>query len=80
MKRPDTCNVPIIMCWRGKIMIYSGSVIIGQKMLKEALQRDPDCSEAMKALKMVKVATQYKEEAGDLFKKEQLDAAIEKFD
>jgi len=24
MNRPDTCNVPLIMTWRGKIMIYSG--------------------------------------------------------
>jgi len=38
-------------------MIYSGSDIVGQKMLKEALQRDPDCVEAMKAIKMFKVAT-----------------------
>ena len=57
MKRNDTCNVPIIMTWRGRIMIYSGSDIIGQKMLKEALQRDPDCVDAIKALKAVKVAT-----------------------
>ena len=61
-------------------MVYSGSDIIGQKMLKEALQRDPDCVEAMKALKMVKVATQNKEEAGELFKAEKLDEAVEKFD
>ena len=80
MKRPDTCNVPIIMSWRGRIMVYSGSDIIGQKMLKEALLRDPDCVEAMKALKMVKVATQNKEEAGELFKAEKLDETVEKFD
>lgn len=61
-------------------MIYSGSDIIGQKMLKEALQRDPDCVEAMKALKMVKVTSSYKDQASELFKTEQLDAAIEMFD
>jgi len=61
-------------------MIYSGSDIIGQKMLKEALQRDPDCAEAMRAIKMVKMATQHKEEAGELFKAEKLDEAIVKFD
>jgi len=36
-------------------MIYSGADMVGQKMLKEALQRDPDCSDAMKALKLVKL-------------------------
>lgn len=61
-------------------MIYGGSDIIGQKVLKEALQRDPDCVDAMKALKAVKVATQNKEEAGELFKAEKLDEAIAKFD
>jgi len=61
-------------------MIYSGSDIIGQKMLKEALQRDPDCIDAMKAIKAVKVATQNKEEASALFKAEKLDEAIAKFD
>jgi len=80
MKRPDTCNVPMIITWRGKIMIYSGSDIIGQKMLKEALQRDPDNVEAMKAIKMVKVLNQNKEEASELFKADKLDEAIEKFD
>jgi len=34
----------------------------------------------MKALKAVKVATQNKEEAGELFKAEKLDEAIAKFD
>ena len=61
-------------------MAYSGSDILGTKVLKEALQRDPDCVDAMKALKMVKVATQNKEEASELFKAEKLDEAIEKFD
>lgn len=80
MKSPDTGNVPLIMAWRGRIMIYGGGDTIGQKMLKEALQRDPDCSDAMKAIKMVKTITQAKEEAGELFKANKLDEAIEKFD
>jgi len=29
MKRPDTCNVPLIMAWCGRIKIYAGSDVIG---------------------------------------------------
>jgi len=49
-------------------------------MLKEALNRDPDCNEAKIAIKMVKVTKANKEEAGALFKADKLDEAIEKFD
>jgi len=56
MKRPDTCNVPSIMSWCGRIQVYSGGDVVGQKLLKEALQRDPDCTDAMKAIKMIKAS------------------------
>jgi len=42
-------------------------------MLKEALNRDPDCTEAKIAIKMVKVTKANKEEAGALFKADKLD-------
>jgi len=80
MKRPDTCNVPLIMAWCGRIKIYSGADVIGQKLLKEALQRDPDCTDAMRAIKAGRTAAQSKEEAGALFKAAKYDEAIQKFD
>jgi len=61
-------------------MIYSGSDINGAKVLKDALAKDPDCIEAVQALKMIKVSASHKEEASALFKAEQLDEAILKFD
>lgn len=80
MKRPDTCNVPLIMSWSGRIKVYGGADVIGHKLLKEALQRDPDCTDAMKAIKMAKTASAAKDEAGTLFKEEKYDGAITKFD
>jgi len=80
MKRPDTCNVPIIMSWCGRIKIYGGGDVIGQKLLKEALQRDPDCTDAMKAIKMSKTIATCKDEAGALFKENKLDEALAKFE
>ena len=80
MKRPDTCNVPAIMSWCGRIQVYSGGDVVGQKLLKEALQRDPDCTDAMKAIKMIKASAQMKEEASADFKAEKYDEAIKKFD
>lgn len=80
MKRPDTCNVPNIMSWCGRIQIYAGSDVVGTKLLKESLTRDPDLKESMKAIKMIKVATQMKEEAGADFKAEKLEDAVAKFD
>jgi len=68
------------MSWCGRIKIYGGADVLGQKLLKEALQRDPDCTDAMKALKLIKTANQCKEEAGALFKEQKLDEAIQKFD
>jgi len=72
--------VPIILAWCGRIRVYGGGDVLGQKLLKEALQRDPDCTDAMKALKMIKTAAQAKEEAGALFKEEKYGEAIAKFD
>ena len=61
-------------------MIYSGSDVNGKKMLQEALRRDPDLVDAMKAMKMIKTATTAKEEAGALFKDGKLEEAIAAFD
>jgi len=80
MKRPDTCNVPLIISWCGRIKCYAGSDVIGFKLLKEALSRDPDCTDAMKAIKMGKTTSAAKDEAGALFKAEKFDEAIVKFD
>lgn len=41
---------------------------------------DPDCSIAMRTIKLMKVATTRKEEASELFKANDLDGALKKFD
>lgn len=80
IKDPEMGVVPLLMSWRGRVMIYSGSDVNGKKMLQEALRRDPDLVDAMKALKMIKTVTNAKEEAGALFKDGKLEEAIAAFD
>lgn len=80
MKDAEMGVVPLLMAWRGRVMIYSGSDVNGKKMLTEALRRDPDLVDAMKAMKMIKTATAAKEEAGTLFKDGKLEEAIASFD
>ena len=80
MKRPDTCTVPIIIAWCGRIRAYSGGDIIGMKLIKDALQRDPDLKDAMKALKLIKTVGPLKDEANALVKEEKYEEAIAKFD
>ena len=41
---------------------------------------DPDCAIAMRTIKGMKFAATMKEQAGELFKANDLDAAIKKFD
>jgi len=80
MERPDTNTVPIIIAWCGRIRAYSGADIIGMKLIRDALQREPDLKDAMKALKLIKQIAPMKEEATNLFKEENFEEAIAKFD
>ena len=56
MNRSDTCNIPLIICWRGRVLIYSGNEAQGKKLIAEALRLDPDLEDAKRALKMLKAA------------------------
>ena len=38
-------NIPQILCWRGKVLIYTGNEILGKKHLQQALNFDPDLKE-----------------------------------
>ena len=48
-------------------------------MLTQCLQQDPDNKEAARAIKLLKVASQKKEEASELFKQNKLEEAIKLF-
>ena len=80
MRRPDTSNVPVIMAWCGRIKHYAGNSVTGQKLLKEALTSDPDCSDAIKAIKLAKTTNTAKDNASELFKAQKFDQAIKAFD
>lgn len=51
---PDMANVPLIMCWRGRIVCYSGNETLGKQMLTNAIRADPDLTDAMRTIKMLK--------------------------
>jgi hypothetical protein len=38
MNRASMQNEPLIMTWRGKVMIYSGNTNLGKQMIQNALQ------------------------------------------
>jgi len=68
MNNPDMMNVPLIMCWRGRIVCYSGNEVLGKRILQDALRVDPDLTDAMRTMKGLKVQQTKKEEAGEIFK------------
>ena len=37
MNRQSMQDEPLIMCWRGRVMIYSGNTNLGKQMLQNAL-------------------------------------------
>ena len=46
MKDPDMQQHPLIMSWRGRIVIYCGNENLGKQMIAQALQSDPDLKDA----------------------------------
>lgn len=68
MRNPDMMNVPLVKCWRGRILIYSGSENMGKNLCTEAIREDPDLTDAMRTIKMLRTAATAKEEAGNIFK------------
>ena len=55
MNNPDMMNVPLIMCWRGRIVCYSGNEVLGKRILQDALRVDPDLTDAMRTMKGLKM-------------------------
>jgi tetratricopeptide (TPR) repeat protein len=35
-------NVPGVMSWRGRVLIYNGADVLGKKILQQCIQFDPD--------------------------------------
>lgn len=68
MRNPDMMHVPLVKCWRGRIIMYSGNENMGKNLITEAIREDPDLTDAMKTIKMMKTAAAAKEEAGNIFK------------
>ena len=68
-----------IQAWRGRVLFYSGNEPLAIKHLKAALELDPDNAMIQKSLKHIKASTVLKEKATELFKKGDIQAAIDKF-
>ena len=80
MNNPDMMNVPLIKCWRGRILCYSGAEAAGKQMLQDAIRVDPDLTDAMRTIKALKLCATRKEEAGEIFKSGVFAEAIASFD
>lgn len=61
MNNPDMARVPLIMCWRGRIVCYAGNENLGKQMLTEAIRADPDLTDAMRTIKLLKNSATAKE-------------------
>ena len=72
-------NVPGVMSWRGRVLLYNGYEVLGKKILLQCIQFDPDQKEAAKAIKALKISTSKKEEASEAFKNGKLEEAIKLF-
>ena len=76
----ELANNPRILCWRGKVLIYSGNEALGKKHLVQALNFDPDLKECQIIMKKTIKTAKMKEEAAVIFKEGKFDEAIEKFE
>ena len=79
MKRSEFANQPRLMCWRGKVLIYTGADVVGKNFLQRAMGYDPDLKECLTVIKMLKKVNALKEEATTVFKAGNYEEAIEKF-
>lgn len=59
---------PRILYWRGKVLAYCGNEALAKKHFTQALQMDPDLKECQQMIKLLKKASQKKEEAAEVFK------------
>jgi len=80
MKHQDNIsNNPRILCWRGKVLVYTGNEALGKKHFVQALNFDPDLKECQKMVKQIKASANLKEEATALFKIPKYTEAMELF-
>lgn len=67
------------MAWRGRIIYYHGNDVQAKKQLMAALEQDPDNEMIKRSIRNMKKSNDLKEEASALFKKGEVQAAIDKF-
>ena len=80
MKREHAiCNNPMILFWRGRVLIYNGNEVLGKKHLVQAMNFDPDLKQCQAVIKSIKKAQGMKEEAAAVFKEAKYAEAIELF-
>ena len=73
-------NNPQILCWRGKVLTYTGNEALGKKHFQQALNFDPDLKECQIVMKRSIKSAKMKEEAAAIFKEQKFKEAIEKFE
>lgn len=73
-------NNPKILCWRGKVLTYTGNEALGKKHFVQALNFDPDLKECQIIMKRTIKAAKMKEEAAAVFKEQKFEEAITKFE
>lgn len=59
---------PLILGWRGRLLVYNGEEVEGKKVLTQALTLDPDNSDIKLAIKNIRRFNDMKDEASNLFK------------
>jgi len=75
----ELANNPRVLCWRGKVLIYTGNEALGKKHLQQALNFDPDLKECQIIMKKTIKTGKMKEAAAEVFKEQKYEDAIEKF-
>lgn len=72
-------NSAAIQAMRGRIIFYNGNESLAKKQLMVALELDPDNEMIKKAIKNINQSSTLKEKASEIFKKGDVQAAIDQF-
>lgn len=74
MKRGgDIATNPLILCWRGRVLVYTGNDVLGKKHYEQALLYDRDLKDCQISMKLLKKSSNMKEEASAIFKEGKFD-------
>jgi len=76
----ELANNPRVLCWRGKVLIYTGADALGKKHLQQALNFDPDLKECQIIMKKTIKTGKMKEAAAEVFKEQKYEEAIGLFE